>query len=241
MRLANCLLLLAVVPFGSSPAAGFGAAQRGSSQDRPGAGQGVPEATVSIDTRGDGCAVRWNGEAVSLPQLGERGRASVQARLPHIPAGTSTESPDAPHMLLESPADAPWSCVGPVVEMLRSARFGSILLRIAGSGPSQDLRAPFIFSVPGLRFEYAIVEVAGRGRLRLNGRPLDLPSFPEAYLQAAVRLEFAGMLGDAVVPRPAARFVDVYEAFRVLGALRGRSFLSNCRDAAPPQGVSLRC
>ena len=238
MRVPSFTLLL-LAACGAAPANQSDESPRAAA---PTGGPGQPAANISVVRAGSACVPRWNGEALSVEGLRERGAAEVRWRLATLRTPTNVESADFPHVRLEAPADALWPCLEPTVTALRRAGFGGLLLRPSTGGERPDLRAPFLTYGPDFRPAVAVFEIEGRGRVRFNGRPsVSLEQLPETYVKAAMRDEVAGLWRNAVIMRPGASFSDLYDTLSVMEAAEAEGVLADCRDAVPPQGVQLRC
>ena len=181
-------------------------------------GPSDPAATIRV-TAGEGgepCRYHWNSDVVTRDEIARRSRENMDAAVAAAGGVDSMTSSQIPYLKLEVAPDLAFSCVEPVIAIVRDLGHFRIGLKPNMTAPSAHF-VQFPMTQVGAAPPVVTVTVAARGNLSWNGEPIDLFSLGARARPMADAASEAGAPGQIVlVPAPEASFVSVYEAVRVI-------------------------
>lgn len=145
-----------------------------------GPGPSLPEAgaTLTLSAAGaDGCAAKWNGEAVTRAQLLDRAGAAIERAIATVGGVENISAEAIPVVRVEAPAEMGFACVDAMLAAVQRAGFPRVIL--APAGESEAALAAFPLTEIGPPPPTAIVRIGAGGRMTWNNDPVDLARLTE--------------------------------------------------------------
>jgi len=202
--------------------------------DAAAAGASLPEAgaTLALSAVGaDGCAARWNGEAVTRAQLLDRAGAAIERAIAAAGGVQNISAETIPVVRVEAPAGMGFACVDAMLAAVRRAGFPRVILAPAGENEAE--LAAFPLTEVGAPPPTIVVRIAA-ARMTWNEEAVDLARLTERA-RAIGGLDVAPAAPGELEIRPAreASFGSVHAAIR---AVR----LGNVQPTLRPPSVAPR-
>ena len=196
-----------------------------------GAGGEGPAATVTaVSNAGQGCSIRWNGEAVSKEGLLDNSVRLIMRAIEDIGGIDKVTGENLPYLRLEAAGDVPYSCTGPVLREMQRAGFSHAALKLA-EGPARDQRADFPLEPVGPSQNHAIFRLEKSGRMTWDGVAVDRVGLKE---KARLARSIAPQVEFSVAPSPDSDFKALYDALRAIEEEKLTAVLAGCAGTPGP-------
>lgn len=205
------LLVAAAGQAGCSPGGG-GAQREGNAEEQSAREESGAAATITVaEAPAGGCAMEWDGRAVSEQELTDRGVAVIEAGIERVGGIEHITETNLPYPRVEAAPDTGWSCVRPALAAFASTGFMRVELH-----PRGERRSPAIAFLPipvgAPNPNPSRVEIGADGAISWNGETVDA-NLLRQRADAAV----AGMPEDLAVSAAAdAPFSAVHETIRAI-------------------------
>ena len=192
-----------------------------------------PVATVTVAGRSTAdCAVQWNAQAMTMPQLSERLDATMHEAIEAIDGPQNLTEENTPRIRFEAGSQTPWVCVRFALNRVQAGGFNPLQIR-----PSDVTAAPFStvqfpLEPPQAGGGPRALTIRGDGTMSWNGSPIRVRDFPVLAQMEGVGLDVDLSAEDD------APFRAVYETVGALEQAHIRAILPYChwqtRTPQPP-------